>query len=384
MKGLIIYKEGLEDNAEIYKMFFDRLTEAEGKTYLIDTLEGQQINDQKKVLKIVKQEYDFIVLPLTLPHYLSLRLAELVHQLKLKTRLILQSRTEVNATPLFDSQYDLLFPRDLLTESKAEVSRTLDDKAIESAIDYLLSAASCFGKGGTNAHRGTPSTLDDYRASYSVPSLKEAVSEERNQVKNDIARKVKILFLASDPSDASRLRLGQELRDIGEKLQLAKARDSFELEARMSLRPRDISQALLDIEPHVVHFSGHGTSTGELCFETENGNTQTVKPDALANLFRLFAKHVGCVVLNACYSRAQATAIAKHINYVIGMNTAISDQAAMVFAVGFYKALAAGRPIEEAYHFGVTEIQLEGIPEDETPILFKKRTKRGRINANQI
>ncbi len=30
---------------------------------------------------------------------------------------------------------------------------------------------------------------------------------------------IKILFLASDPSDASRLRLGQELRDIQERLQ---------------------------------------------------------------------------------------------------------------------------------------------------------------------
>ena len=35
--------------------------------------------------------------------------------------------------------------------------------------------------------------------------------------------KVKILFLASDPSDATRLRLGQELRDIREKLQLSEA-----------------------------------------------------------------------------------------------------------------------------------------------------------------
>jgi hypothetical protein len=34
-------------------------------------------------------------------------------------------------------------------------------------------------------------------------------------------RLIKILFLASDPSDASRLRLGQELRDIQQRLQLA-------------------------------------------------------------------------------------------------------------------------------------------------------------------
>jgi hypothetical protein len=42
---------------------------------------------------------------------------------------------------------------------------------------------------------------------------------------------IKILFLTSDPSDATRLRLGEELREIREKLQLAKNRDRFLLES---------------------------------------------------------------------------------------------------------------------------------------------------------
>ncbi|MFN6463200.1 MAG: hypothetical protein RMZ41_015500 [Nostoc sp. DedVER02] len=91
-------------------------------------------------------------------------------------------------------------------------------------------------------------------------------------------RPIKILFLASDPSDGSRLRLGQELRDIQERLQLGKYRENFLLEQRMSVRPGDISQALLDFEPHIVHFSGHGTNTGELCFEDELGKIQPVYP----------------------------------------------------------------------------------------------------------
>ncbi|BAY32118.1 hypothetical protein NIES2107_40040 [Nostoc carneum NIES-2107] len=78
---------------------------------------------------------------------------------------------------------------------------------------------------------------------------------------------VKILFLASDPSDESRLRLGQELRDIRERLQLAKGRDKFVLESRESVRPGDITQAIFDVDPQIVHFSGHGISTGELYFE---------------------------------------------------------------------------------------------------------------------
>jgi hypothetical protein len=187
--------------------------------------------------------------------------------------------------------------------------------------------------------------------------------------------KVKILFLAADPSDAARLRLGQELRDIRERLQLSKQRDRFLLESRESVRPGDITQSIHDVAPQIVHFSGHGTSTGELCFENILGKTQPIQPDALATLFELVAEQVSCVILNVCYSEAQAQAIAKHIPFVIGMNQPIGDNAAITFAVGFYKALGAGRSFEKAYRFAQVEMQLEGISENLTPVLYVKERK---------
>ena len=185
--------------------------------------------------------------------------------------------------------------------------------------------------------------------------------------------RIKILFIAADPSDSARLRLGQELRDIREKLQLAKQRDSFLLESRESVRPGDITQAIFDVEPEIVHFSGHGISTGELCFENILGKMQPVQPDALANLFLLVKEQVKCVIINACYSEAQAKAIAKHIPFVIGMNQSIGDKTAISFAVGFYKALGAGRSFEKAYKFACVEIQLSGISEHLTPVLYRKK-----------
>lgn len=184
--------------------------------------------------------------------------------------------------------------------------------------------------------------------------------------------KIKILFLAAEPSDISRLRIGQELRDIREKLQLSKQRDNFLLESRESVRPGDITQAVFDVEPQVVHFSGHGTSTGELCFEDVSGQTKLIQSEALAKLFSLVAECVTCVILNACYSEVQAKAIAEHIPFVIGMNQAIGDKAAISFATGFYKALGAGRSFEDAYKFALLEIQLEGIPEHLTPVIYVK------------
>jgi CHAT domain len=182
----------------------------------------------------------------------------------------------------------------------------------------------------------------------------------------------KILFLSSEPNDTIRLRLGEELREIQEKLQLAKLRDRFELYQRMSVRPTDITQALLDTQPRIVHFSGHGTSTGALCFEDQIGKTHPIQADALSALFEQFSSQVNCVLLNACYAENQAKAISQHIDYVIGMNQAISDRAAIAFTIGFYQALGAGKTIEEAYKLGCVQIRLQEISGHLTPVLIRK------------
>lgn len=185
--------------------------------------------------------------------------------------------------------------------------------------------------------------------------------------------KISILFLAADPTDASRLRLGEEFREINEQLTLAKYRGNFNLSLPyLSLRPKDISRALLETQPQIVHFSGHGTPTGALCFEDESGKTHSVQPEALSALFEQFSRQVKCVVLNACYAEEQAIAIAEHVDYVVGMKREISDKAAIAFSVGFYQALGAGKTVEEAFELGRIQIMLQGVPEHLVPVLIKK------------
>ncbi|MBO3464161.1 CHAT domain-containing protein [Aetokthonos hydrillicola Thurmond2011] len=185
-------------------------------------------------------------------------------------------------------------------------------------------------------------------------------------MRSDIS--VKILFLAADPSNAPRLRLMQELRDIKESLRLG----NYQLEQREAVRVEDFSKEILYVKPNIVHFFGHGTPHGELCFENKVGEIQFVKPDALAATFKMFKQHVNCVVLNACYSRIPAKAIAEHIPFAIGMNDEITDEAAIAFSVGFYEALAAKRSIEDAHKFGCLKIQQQGISEHLKPLIFIK------------
>jgi len=182
----------------------------------------------------------------------------------------------------------------------------------------------------------------------------------------------KILFLASSPINEARLRLDEEAHEIDEALRRANKRDQFKLEKQGAIRPDSLRRGLLDIEPQIVHFSGHGSGDEGIVVEDNNGMSKLISTEALVELFELCADHVECVLLNACYSEIQATAIAQHINYVIGMSQEIGDRAAIEFAKGFYDALGAGKPIEVAFRFGCVAIHAENLPEHLIPRIKKK------------
>jgi len=202
---------------------------------------------------------------------------------------------------------------------------------------------------------------------------KEGTCQAQSSVYHACMTTKRVLFLAAEPTDEARLRLGQEQREIRNVLQLARARDAVEFHDRFAVRPADLTQALHDVNPHIVHFSGHGSSSGDLCFEDNQGNSRSVAPEALGALFRLFAHKIEAVVLNACYSESQASEIAQSVDYVVGMSDSIGDEAAINFSAGFYKALGAERTYLDSFDFGVAEMRLHGMPDHSVPILHKKR-----------
>jgi AAA-like domain/CHAT domain len=179
-----------------------------------------------------------------------------------------------------------------------------------------------------------------------------------------------ILLLSANPKQTSQLRLAEEMRDIREGLRLSENRDLFAINAAEALRPRDIRRAILTYKPHIIHFSGHGSAEEGLLFEDETGAVNFVDAEALAGLFALFANQVECVVLNACYSKYQATEIARYINYVVGMSQEIQDKAAIEFAVGFYDGLGAGEGYDFAYKLGCNAILMAGIKQNLIPELI--------------
>lgn len=201
-----------------------------------------------------------------------------------------------------------------------------------------------------------------------------ATTEPLPQTPTDTPPLLTILFLGADPTDAARLRLGEEFRSLQAQVQRAEFRERLHLQASWATRVADLTEMILRVKPQIIHFAGHGQATGELCLENDAGERQPIAPEALAALFALVADQVQGVLLNACYSAAQAQAIGQHIPYVIGMSREIGDQAALAFTLGFYQALGAGKAIVAAYEFGRVQIQLQGIPEHLTPVLHQKLT----------
>lgn len=179
----------------------------------------------------------------------------------------------------------------------------------------------------------------------------------------------KILMLTANPDDTSNLKLSVEAREIEEALKFSKNREDFEFKRLGAIRVRDFTQALLDEEATIVHFSGHGGRQGELFFLDNEDHSHPVSAEGLNDIFKLLKENICCVFLNACFTEIQAKAIQEHIPYVIGMNRAVPDAAAIQFARAFYQSLGSGESFVNAFQWAVATIKLYNLPGAHIPVL---------------
>jgi hypothetical protein len=179
----------------------------------------------------------------------------------------------------------------------------------------------------------------------------------------------KILILAANPRNLDESHLDEEVQKIRAGLDQP-ARDEFEIISEWVACTAELEQLLFDLKPQIVHFLGHGAGCHGLALENETGQVECA--ETLARLFGVFGS-VECVLLNVCDSGVQATAIHQHVDYVVAMNQAIGDRAAIEFAVRFYDALRARGSYADAFESSCGEV-LEGIPQSAMPILKVRTT----------
>ncbi len=174
---------------------------------------------------------------------------------------------------------------------------------------------------------------------------------------------LRILVMISSPSDLPPLATDRE-----EKLLRATTED-LARRGRLELTVLRGSQATLSalqlalLDPfHVFHFIGHGgfdseTEQGVLALERPDGTAHRVSGGQLGTLLH-DARLLQLAVLNACegarssgrnaFSGVAQALIHQGLPAVVAMQTAISDQAALVFTHEFYAYLTKGLPIDAA------------------------------------
>jgi CHAT domain-containing protein len=202
-------------------------------------------------------------------------------------------------------------------------------------------------------------------------------AEPSGEADEEVERSVRILFLAANPPETSRLQLDREVKAIDQALQFSGKSERFKLEQSWAVGDREVQDCLLRYEPDIVHMSGHGTSSGRLILDSgsplrevqpaQPRTPRTIGDNSTSPLARLFAVvrgRIRCVVLNACYSESLARAIAEHVACVVGMSEAIEDEAAIRFSWSFYNALAYGQSVRAAFDLAAVHVALGGPERD--------------------
>lgn len=192
----------------------------------------------------------------------------------------------------------------------------------------------------------------------------------------NVTKRKTILFLASTPSSEAKLQLEKEFVRISSSLQ--EGTIEYRLVAEWAVTPNELQKAILKHKPNFIHFSGHGKEgdgeTGGIILNDAESNAKLVSGKALENMFNIFSRKIkiDIVLLNSCYTEEQSTGISKYIPYVIGMSDSIEDDSAIEFSTGFYRGLAEDEDIQFAFDLAVNMIQLEGLADDDVPVLLKK------------
>jgi hypothetical protein len=188
-----------------------------------------------------------------------------------------------------------------------------------------------------------------------------------------MSEKIRILFLSANPLPTGRILVDQEAREVFERIQEGPYREKFELHKYLAVRPIDLQKLLLMHQPHIVHFSGHGTKRHKIIFEGAPGRGKTVDQQGLAKVFALYSNHVRLVLLNACFTRDQARSISGVVNYSIGTSEGIGDKVGVAFAGAFYRALGFGKSVRDAFESAKAELALTKIPRSRGIELFIRK-----------
>jgi len=170
---------------------------------------------------------------------------------------------------------------------------------------------------------------------------------------------LKILFLASD-ADGQSLNLKGEIEKIEAAINKAKFAKSISIYSKLDVCEEDLFETLNTYSPNIVHFSGTFFPKGSIRLSSQNDQVVKIVPESvLVKMFSLLKENIRLVILNACNSLSCAEALSKKIDCAIGVNGVITDPGAIKFSEAFYRAIASGRNVENAFQQALLALRFD-------------------------
>lgn len=160
---------------------------------------------------------------------------------------------------------------------------------------------------------------------------------------------VNILFLTSVPKSEQALNLNVEFRTIENVLEENVNAERFRLFRHARLRREELERTLATFQPHIVHFSGHGSARGALLLEDHDGRRWDLDRDTLRTVFKAYGQSTKLAVLNACHSEVAGNTLREVVPYVIGNAIAVYDNAAIEFSKIFYSTIFTGETLHRSF-----------------------------------
>ena len=204
---------------------------------------------------------------------------------------------------------------------------------------------------------------------------------------------LRIVGMVSAPSDVIELDVDEEKRRLEDALGDLIAHRRVEIVWLERATLRELLRALEESDFHIFHYIGHGAFNkdahdGVLMLEDDRGRGKPVTGTYLGHLLK-DERTLQLAVLNACegartdqedpFGGVAASLVKEEIPSVVAMQFEITDEAAILFADGFYSALARGSPVDAALAAARKAIWADyNDIEWGTPVLFM-RVPDGRI-----
>jgi len=203
-----------------------------------------------------------------------------------------------------------------------------------------------------------------------------------------------VLVMVSSPTDYPTLDVAREQANLQEALSELADEGLVTLRLLEKATLPALADCLLRGRYHIFHYIGHGgfdeqSQDGVLVLEDEQGRGQWASGERLAVLLGN-QPTMRLVILNACEGArtsstdpfaGTATTLVRtgRVPAVVAMQFAITDEAAIIFARGFYTALSVSRPVDAAVTQARLSIFASGNDvEWGTPVLYM-RAPDGRI-----